>query len=89
MKSTREILTLAVEIADTMLESGGEIYRVQDTIMHILTSNGIYKFDAYVLSNGIFASANETMDDDCSIVRYVNPGSMNWKQNFATPMRKD
>lgn len=32
---SKEILTLAVEIGDTLLRSGGEIYRVEDTILHI------------------------------------------------------
>ena len=36
MAYTKEILTLAVEIGDTMLRNGAEIYRVEDTVERIL-----------------------------------------------------
>lgn len=71
MSDTKEILTLAVEIGDTLLRSGGEIYRVEDTILHVLKAYGIDNCDVYVLSNGIFASANEDKEDGCSIIRHV------------------
>ena len=38
MAYTKEILTLAVEIGDCMLRNGAEIYRVEDTVVHILSS---------------------------------------------------
>ncbi len=72
MAYTKEILTLAVEIGDTMLRNGAEIYRVEDTVVHILNSYDVEEFDVYVLSNGIFASANENRDDACSIVRHIS-----------------
>ena len=59
MDNTKEILTLAVEIGDAMLRCGAEIYRVEDSVIRILEAFGLDDFDAYVLSNGIFASANE------------------------------
>jgi uncharacterized membrane protein YjjP (DUF1212 family) len=71
MTETKEILILAVEIGDQMLRSGAEIYRVEDSIIHILNSFGLDNFDVYVLSNGIFASANENRDDSCSVIRHV------------------
>lgn len=77
MAYTKEILTLAVEIGDTMLESGAEIYRVQDTIIHILKAYDVKEFDVYVISNGIFASANEDQEDSCSMVRHVPKCSVN------------
>ena len=55
MAYTKEILTLAVEIGDCMLRNGAEIYRVEDTVVHILSSYEVEEFDVYVLSNGIFA----------------------------------
>ena len=54
MAYTKEILTLAVEIGDCMLRNGAEIYRVEDTVVHILSSYEVEEFDVYVLSNGIF-----------------------------------
>lgn len=71
MAHTKEILTLAVEIGDTMLRSGAEIYRVEDSVIHILEAYGLEDFDVYVLSNGIFASANENKEDACSMIRHV------------------
>lgn len=74
MAVTKEILTLAVEIGDAMLRNGGEIYRVEDTVMHILRAYEIEDYDVYVLSNGIFASANENKDDACSMIRHIPLG---------------
>lgn len=76
MSDSKEILTLAVEIGDTLLRSGGEIYRVEDTLVHILKAFGLKNFDVYVLSNGIFASANENKEDSCSIIRHVPLGDV-------------
>ena len=51
MTNTKEILALSVEIADVMLRNGGEIYRIEDTVIHILKAHDIKSFDVYVLSN--------------------------------------
>ena len=61
-------------ITFAMLRCGAEIYRVEDSVIRILEAFGLDDFDAYVLSNGIFASANESREDACSVVRYVPPG---------------
>lgn len=74
MSETKEILALAVDIAEELLINGGEIYRVEDTVVHILTSFGIEDYDVYVLSNGIFASANENHVDACNFIRHVPLG---------------
>lgn len=77
MAYTKEVLTLAVEIGDQMLRNGAEIYRVEDSVIHILDAYDVENFDVYVLSNGIFASANENKDDACSMIRHVPLGSVN------------
>ena len=77
MNETRDILTLAVEIGDAMLQNGGEIYRVEDTVMKIMAAYQLEDYDVYVLSNGIFASANEGKEDACSMIRHVPLGSVN------------
>ena len=77
MATTKEVLSLAVEIADVMLRNGGEIYRIEDTVIHILKAYNVESFDVYLLSNGIFASANEDKEDACSIIRHVPLGSVN------------
>ena len=75
MAVTKEILALAVEIGDALLRNGAEVYRVEDTVMHILEAYEIENYDVYVLSNGIFASANEDREDACSMIRHVPLGS--------------
>lgn len=77
MANTKEILALTVELADVMLRNGAEIYRIEDTVIHILKAYKIESFDVYVLSNGIFASANEDKDDACSMIRHVPLGGVN------------
>lgn len=77
MATTKEVLSLAVEIADVMLRNGGEIYRIEDTVIHILKAYEVESFDVYVLSNGIFASANEDKEDACSMIRHVPLGGVN------------
>lgn len=76
MTPTKEILSLAIEIGDVMLRNGAEIYRVEDTVIHILRAYNIESFDVYVLSNGIFASANEDKEDACSMIRHVPLGAV-------------
>ena len=76
MAKTREVLKIAVEIGDLLLRNGAEVYRVEDTVMHILKSYDIKDCDVYVLSNGIFASANEHTDEACSMIRHVPLGSV-------------
>ncbi len=76
MANAKEVLTLAVEIGDLLLRNGAEVYRVEDTVLHILEAFEIKEYDVYVLSNGIFASANEHQDDACSMIRHVPLGSV-------------
>ncbi len=83
MTTTKEILTLTAEIGDAMLRNGAEIYRVEDSLVRILKAYNIENFDIYVLSNGIFASANEGHDDACSIVRHTPLGEVNLKKISA------
>lgn len=75
MAVTKEVLSLAVETGDALLRNGAEVYRVEDTVMHILEAYEIEEYDVYVLSNGIFASANENKEDACSMIRHVPLGS--------------
>ena len=50
MAVTKEILALAVEIGDALLRNGAEVYRDEDTVMHI-EAYEIENYDVYVLSN--------------------------------------
>ena len=46
MAVTKEILTLAVETGDALLRNGAEVYRVEDTVLHILKAYEITDCDA-------------------------------------------
>lgn len=74
---TKDILALAVEIGECMLRNGAEIFRIEDSVNRIMSAFSIKRFDVYVLSNGIFASANEDLPDACSMVRHVSQTSVN------------
>ena len=47
---------------------------MEDTVMHILEAYEIEEYDVYVLSNGIFASANENQDDACIMISHIPLG---------------
>lgn len=83
MTEAKEILTLAVEIGSLLLKNGGEIYRVEDTILHILDAFDIKDSHVYVLSNGIFASANEQQDEPCCIIRNIPLGTVHLEKIVA------
>lgn len=46
-----------MDAGQTLLENGGEVFRVQGTMEIMAKSLGIRDFNVYVLTNGIFASA--------------------------------
>ena len=53
MNKNQEILSLAVLAGEILIKNGGEIFRVEDTMMRIIESYGIKDYNVYVLSNGI------------------------------------
>ena len=76
MEESQKKLKLAVSIGEMLLQSGGEIYRVQETLGRILEAYGIEDYNVFVVSNGIFATIHEEREDRGSIVRYVPLGSV-------------
>lgn len=77
MPESKTILNLAVSIGEVMLKSGGEIYRVQETVSRILEAYGIKDYNVFVITNGIFATVHEQQEDAGSMVRYVPIGEIN------------
>lgn len=69
-EQSRAVLELAVNIGETLLENGGEISRVQETMERVAKSYGCDHFHAYVLTNGIFASM-DARDEGEGAVRHV------------------
>lgn len=71
MTDTKKVLSFAVELGDVLLRNGAEVYRVEDSVLAILNAYNITDCDVYVLSNGIFASADETTVNASSMIRHV------------------
>lgn len=57
---------LVMDAGKLLLENGGEVFRVQQTMQIMADSLGIEGFHTYVITNGIFASA-----DACNEVRHI------------------
>lgn len=76
MQEPRRILELSGHAGQVLLKNGAEIYRVQETMTHILDAFAISDYNVYVISNGIFATVNEHADDAISLVRHVPLGSV-------------
>ena len=62
---------LVMDAGQTLLENGGEVFRVQQTMEIMAHSLGVRDFHVYVLTNGIFASAHLPGRDAVSLVRHV------------------
>ena len=54
-------LTLAVDIGEELLRNGAEIYRVEDSIAHVLKAYKVDNYNVYVLANGIFINQKFTL----------------------------
>lgn len=76
MQEHRRVLELSGHAGQVLLKNGAEIYRVQETMTHILDAFAIQDYNVYVISNGIFATVNEHSDDAISLVRHVPLGSV-------------
>ena len=50
-------LQIVLKAGKILVESGAEVYRVEQTMGYIAKALGMKDFDAYVISNGIMASA--------------------------------
>ena len=64
-------LELVVDAGQTLLENGGEVFRVQQTMEIMAASLGVRDFHTYVLTNGIFVSAHLPGRDATTLVRHV------------------
>lgn len=71
------LVETAVLAGEIMLISGAEIYRVEDTINHILRKSGRNTAEAIVFSTGIFASLNDPSIEAITVARRVTGRSTN------------
>ena len=71
------LVETAVLAGEIMLISGAEIFRVEDTIDHILRKAGRNTAEAIVFSTGIFASLNDPSIEAITVARRVTVRNTN------------
>lgn len=71
-----DALEAAVFAGNIMLESGAEIYRVQDTIMHIARAYGVHSCNTFIMSSGIFVTSGGDGEEYFAKVRYIPLGAV-------------
>jgi len=76
---TGAALKFAILAGETMLSSGAETYRVEDTMMRILRRCGVSDPESLCTSTGIFASAVDAKGNPAAMLRRVK----NRGGNFA------
>lgn len=71
MYPASEVLSLAGTAGTLLLKNGAEIFRVQETISRILQAYQVENYHAYVVSNGIFVTVNESGVNHQTLIRYI------------------
>lgn len=79
-KETQQILLLAMKAGQIQLENGAEIFRVEDTVMHICRAYGLHSVNIFVLSNGIFLSCGDEEEPQFAKVRQVPVNNTNLRR---------
>lgn len=69
VEKTNEIMELCLLAGKIMLQSGGETYRVEDTMMRIAASFGVEKTHSYVTPTGIIFSAEGEEPTKTKLIR--------------------
>ena len=72
---TKSASALSFRMGELLLRSGAEIFRVQETMERVARAYGVTEFDAYVLSNALFAVAVENGVRTETKLKFV-PGSV-------------
>lgn len=67
----KKVLDLALKAGNLLLENGGEIYRVEETMQRIARYYGIKECDPFVLSSGIFLSGEDGKSGMYAKVRHI------------------
>lgn len=67
----QDVLDFAIEAGRVLLCNGAEIFRVEETMMHICKYYKIPEVDTFVLSNGIFLTAQWNGREMYSKIKYV------------------
>lgn len=72
MKQDRsEALEIAVYAGIILLQSGAEIFRVDETVERITRAYGVESCSSFVLSSGLFTTAGNQQEEYFAKVRHV------------------
>lgn len=67
----REILQLALQAGQILLENGAEISRVEETVYRICRHYGLHSASVFVLSNGIFLTSGDEEEPEFAKVLFI------------------
>jgi uncharacterized membrane protein YjjP (DUF1212 family) len=67
----RIVLDLAMNMGRVLLQSGAEIFRVEETIEHVCRHYQIETVDTFVMSNGIFITARDEKKEVYAKVKHI------------------
>jgi uncharacterized membrane protein YjjP (DUF1212 family) len=71
-----ELVDVALRSGEILLKSGAEIYRVEDTIIRIMETEG-YSCDCFVLLSAIFLSVRVQGSSNLTIIKRVKSNAVN------------
>ncbi|MCY6370448.1 threonine/serine exporter family protein [Clostridium ganghwense] len=77
MNRSHKILHIAAEAGTIILQSGGETYRVEETMLRICYAFNIKKADSFVTPTGIMISITDQNNQTISLVRRINSRTVN------------
>lgn len=85
-----DILTFAVKVGEIMLKSGAETYRVEDTIIRILSSHHFTKADTFVTPTGITTTiGSDTIPLCTTVCRVKNRSTRLDKIEYINQLSRD
>ncbi|MFU0823690.1 threonine/serine exporter family protein [Clostridium sp.] len=77
MKETDRVIHLAAEAGRIILQSGGETYRVEETILRICYAFNVKKADSFVTPTGIMISVTDKDGETISLVKRISSRTVN------------
>ena len=72
-----KIVLIAAKAGKIILENGGEIYRVEDTIIRLCRAFDVNDADAVVMPTGIFISATDENNKTISLAKRIHTRKVN------------
>lgn len=67
----QDVLEFAVEMGKTLLRNGAEIFRVEETITHVCNHYQVKDLNLFVLSNGIFITAEKEGKEIYAKIKHI------------------